>query len=64
MFALDHGDIIDFCLHLFLFSICFGNTNSPIVFMVALDNSAIVVRFAALDNLSHIAVDLKHPLLS
>ena len=30
--------------------------------MVALDNSAIVVRFAALDNLSHIAVDLKHPL--
>ena len=32
--------------------------------MVALDNSAIVVRFAALDNLSHVAVDLEHPLLS
>ena len=32
--------------------------------MVALDNSAIVVRFAALDNLSHVAVDLEHPLFS
>ena len=64
MFALDHGAIIVFCLYLFLFSICFSKTYSPIVFMVALHNSSIVVRFAALDNLSHVAVDLEHPLLS
>ena len=51
------------CIY-FFFSICFSNTYSPIVFMVALDNSAIVVRFAALDNLSHVAVDLEHPLFS
>ena len=52
------------CLWVLLFVFVFVDTNSPIIFMVALDNSAIVVRFAALDNLSHIAVDLKHPLLS
>ena len=37
--------------------------NSPIVFVVALDDSAVVVGLAALDDLGHVAVDLKHPLL-
>ena len=72
MFALAHSVIIVvfiFVRILFVFGffylyLFFVDTNSPIIFMVALDNSAIVVRFAALDNLSHIAVDLKHPLLS
>ena len=37
--------------------------SSPIIFVVALDDSAIVVGFTTLDDLSHVAVDLKHPLL-
>ena len=32
--------------------------------MVALVNSSIVVRFAPLDNFSHVAVYLEHPLLA
>ena len=31
--------------------------------MVALDNSAVVIGLAALDDLGHVAVDLEHPLL-
>ena len=71
MFALDHGPRIVVFIFVrflfvfwFLFVFVFVYTYSPIVFMVALDNSAIVVRFAALDNLSHVAVDLENPLLS
>ena len=41
-----------------------SSINLPIIFMVALDHSAVVVRLAALDDLSHLAVDFKHPLLS
>ena len=32
--------------------------------MVALDDGAVVVGLAALDDLGHVAVDLKHPLLA
>ena len=41
-----------------------SSINLPIIFMVALDHSAVVVRLAALDDLRHLAVDFKHPLLS
>ena len=71
MFALAHS--CNWCLYLCPYFVClwvllfvfvFVNTNSPIVFMVALDNSAIIVRLAALDNLSHVAIYLEHPLFS
>ena len=37
--------------------------DSPVIFMIALYDGAIIVRLAPLDYLRHITVDLKHPLL-